>query len=195
MKLIFATNNQHKVEEMQAAIGHAFELVSLKDAGIEIDIPEPHNTLEANASEKSWTIYKLYGNNCFSEDTGLETVALNGEPGVKSARYAGEDKAFQKNIDKLLLKLSGFADRKARFRTIISLIIEGREHLFEGICEGTIAKLPMGSEGFGYDSVFVPAGSSKTFAEMPLKEKELYSHRKKAAGKLVKFLQELALHI
>ena len=195
MKLIFATNNQHKVEEMQAAIGHAFELVSLKDAGIDIDIPEPHNTLEANASEKSWTIYKLYGNNCFSEDTGLETVALNGEPGVKSARYAGEDKAFEKNIDKLLLKMSGFADRKARFRTIISLIIEGREHLFEGICEGTIAKLPMGSEGFGYDSVFVPAGSSKTFAEMPLKEKELYSHRKKAAGKLVKFLQELALHI
>ncbi len=195
MKLIFATNNHHKVEEMQAAVGQAFELVSLKGAGIDIDIPEPHNTLEANASEKSWTIYKLYGNSCFSEDTGLEADALNGEPGVKSARYAGEDKTFKKNIDKLLLKLSGFADRKARFRTIISLIIEEKEYLFEGICEGSIAKLPMGSEGFGYDSVFLPAGSLKTFAEMPLKEKELYSHRKKAADKLVKFLQELAPHI
>src|SRR5882724_3244400 len=108
MKLVFATNNEHKVKEMQAAIGHTFELVSLKDAGIDIDIPEPHDTLEANASEKSWTIYNLYGNNCFSEDTGLEVDALNGEPGVKSARYAGEDKAFKKNIDKLLLKLLDF---------------------------------------------------------------------------------------
>ncbi len=193
MKLIFATNNLHKVEEMQAAIGHAFELVSLKDAGIDIDIPEPHDTLEKNASEKSWTINKRYGVNCFSEDTGLETDALNGEPGVKSARYAGDDKAFEKNIDKLLLKLSGIENRKARFRTIISLIIEGREYLFEGVCGGTIGNRPKGSEGFGYDAVFIPDGSLKTFAEMPLKEKELYSHRKKAGDKLVSFLRKMAL--
>ena len=193
MKLIFATNNLHKVKEMQAAIGHAFELVSLQEAGIDIDIPEPHNTLEENASEKSWTINKQYGFNCFSEDTGLETEALNGEPGVKSARYAGEDKSFEKNIDKLLLKLTGIENRKARFRTIISLIIDGKEHLFEGVCGGTIGKIPRGSEGFGYDAIFIPDGSIKTFAEMPLKEKELYSHRKKAGDKLVLFLRKMAL--
>jgi len=195
MKLIFATNNQHKVEEMQAAVGSAFELTSLKAAGIDIDIPEPHNTLEENASEKSWTIYNLYNTACFSEDTGLEVMALNGEPGVRSARYAGEDKAFQKNTDKLLLNLEGVENRDAQFRTVISLILNGKEYLFEGICKGTIVKLPKGKQGFGYDPVFQPAGETKTFAEMPLKEKELYSHRKKAAKKLVSFLQELAAHI
>ncbi|MEO5683704.1 MAG: RdgB/HAM1 family non-canonical purine NTP pyrophosphatase [Chitinophagaceae bacterium] len=192
MKLIFATNNQHKVTEMQAAIGHAFELISLRAAGIDIDIPEPHDTLEANAAEKSWTIYNLHAGNCFSEDTGLEVDALNGEPGVKSARYAGEDKAFQKNTDKLLLNLAHEENRAARFRTVISLIVDGTAYLFEGVCEGSIGKIPSGKEGFGYDPVFVPVGSSKTFAEMSLKEKELYSHRKKAADKLVLFLQELA---
>jgi len=195
MKLIFATNNQHKVEEMQAAIGSSFELMSLKHSGIDIEIPEPHDTLEANASEKSWTIYRLTGNNCFSEDTGLEVDALNGKPGVKSARYAGEDKTFEKNISKLLLKLSDCEERNAKFRTVISLIIEGKEYYFEGVCEGRIGKLPIGENGFGYDPVFLPAGSSKTFAEMQLKEKELYSHRKKAADKLVKFLQEMALPV
>jgi XTP/dITP diphosphohydrolase len=195
MKLIFATNNLHKVEEMQAAIGQAFELVSLKEAGIDIDIPEPHDTLEKNASEKSWTINKQYAVNCFSEDTGLETAALNGEPGVKSARYAGEDKVFEKNIDKLLLKLSGIENREARFRTVISLIIDGREYLFEGVCAGTIGNIAKGNEGFGYDAVFIPDGSLKTFAEMPLKEKELYSHRKKAADKLVSFLHKMALSV
>ncbi|MEP6746374.1 MAG: RdgB/HAM1 family non-canonical purine NTP pyrophosphatase [Bacteroidota bacterium] len=193
MKLIFATNNQHKVEEMQAAVGDAFGLVSLQDAGIDIDISEPHDTLEANASEKSWTIYNLYGMDCFSEDTGLETDALNGEPGVKSARYAGEDKAFKKNIDKLLEKLSDKENRKARFRTIISLIIAGKEYLFEGICEGTIGKIPCGTQGFGYDSIFIPEGAKKTFGEMPLSEKELYSHRKKSGDKLVLFLRSMAL--
>jgi len=193
MKLIFATNNQHKVAEMQAAIGHAFELVSLQQAGIDIDIPEPHDTLEANASEKSRTIYQQYGVNCFSEDTGLETAALNGEPGVKSARYAGEEKSFEKNIDKLLSKLEGIENREASFRTVISLIIDSKEHLFEGICKGTIGKIPRGTEGFGYDAVFLPTGAAKTFAEMTLKEKELYSHRKKAADKLVLFLRAMAL--
>ena len=195
MKLIFATNNQHKVEEMQEAAGNAFELVSLKDAGIAIDIAEPHDTLEANASEKSWTINKLYNVNCFSEDTGLETVSLNGEPGVKSARYAGENKLFEKNIDKLLLRLSGIKNRNARFRTIISLIINKEEYLFEGICEGEIGKTPRGSNGFGYDSVFIPAGSEKTFAEMTLKEKELYSHRKKASDKMVSFLHKMSITV
>jgi XTP/dITP diphosphohydrolase len=193
MRLIFATNNKHKVEEMKAAIGNEFELVSLKEAGIDIDIPEPHNTLEENASEKSWTISKLYNNNCFSEDTGLEVDALGGEPGVKSARYAGEDKTSQNNIDKLLLKLSGSTNRAAQFRTVISLIIDGKEYLFEGISKGTIVELPAGISGFGYDPIFMPAGADKTFAEMTLTEKELYSHRKKAADKLIAFLQELAL--
>jgi len=194
MKLIFATNNQHKTEEMQAAIGSSFELMSLQQAGINIDIPEPHDSLEANASEKSWTIYKLTGSNCFSEDTGLEVDALNGQPGVKSARYAGEDKTFENNIAKLLSELYGNKARSAKFRTVISLIIEGKEYYFEGVCEGSIGELPIGKNGFGYDPVFLPAGSLRTFAEMPLKEKELYSHRKKAADKLVKFLQEMALH-
>ena len=194
MKLIFATNNQHKTEEMQAAIGSSFELMSLQQAGINIDIPEPHDSLEANASEKSWTIYKLTGSNCFSEDTGLEVDALNGQPGVKSARYAGEDKTFENNIAKLLSELYGNKARSAKFRTVISLIIKGKEYYFEGVCEGSIGELPIGKNGFGYDPVFLPAGSLRTFAEMPLKEKELYSHRKKAADKLVKFLQEMAFH-
>lgn len=191
MRLIFATNNQHKVEEMQAAAGHAFELVSLQQAGIDIDIPEPHDTLEANASEKSQTIHSLYGGNCFSEDSGLEVEAIGGEPGVKSARYAGEPPVPARNIEKLLLKLNGVENRKARFRTVISLIVNDREYLFEGSCEGTIGKIPAGTQGFGYDPVFTPTGASKTFAEMGLKEKELYSHRKKAADKLVEFLQQL----
>src|SRR5882724_9136988 len=132
--LIFATNNAHKVEEIQAAIGSQLQVISLRQAGIDIDIPEPHATLEANATEKSTTIHKLTGSNCFSEDTGLETEALNGEPGVKSARYAGNTKNFQANIDKLLSKLEGEKNRKARFRTVISLIWNNKEHLFEGVC-------------------------------------------------------------
>lgn len=192
MKLIFATNNRHKVEEMQAAIGHAFQLVSLRDAGIDIEIAEPHDTLEANASEKSATIHRLLGVNCFSEDTGLETEALNGEPGVKSARYAGEDRTFQKNIDKLLYNLLGKANRKARFRTVISLVLDNKEYYFEGICPGIIAEKASGGEGFGYDPVFIPDGDTRSFAEMSLKEKELYSHRKKAGDKLVEFLRQRA---
>jgi XTP/dITP diphosphohydrolase len=190
MKLIFATNNQHKVEEIQAAIGSQLQVVSLKQAGIDIDIPEPHDTLEANASEKSRTIHQLTGEHCFSEDTGLEVEALNGEPGVKSARYAGEDKAFDKNVEKLLSKLGNEENRKARFRTVISLIWEGREWLFEGICEGTITREPAGTGGFGYDPVFIPTNGDRTFAQMTMAEKNELSHRKKAADKLVLFLQE-----
>ena len=191
MKLIFATNNQHKIDEIRHIIGSQFQLLTLKEAGIDIDIPEPHATIEENASEKSKTIYQLTQTNCFSEDTGLEVIALNGEPGVKSARYAGDDKSFDKNIEKLLTKLEGKTDTRARFKTIISLIIGGREHLFEGVCDGQIIFEKKGTQGFGYDPVFVPNGSSKTFGEMSVEEKTKFSHRKKATEKLVAFLNHL----
>lgn len=191
MKLIFATNNQHKVDEIRHAIGDRFDLVTLKEVGIDINIPEPHDTLEANATEKSRTIYDLTHTNCFSEDTGLEVDALNGEPGVKSARYAGESRSFEKNIEKLLHNLKGNNNRAARFKTVISVIIDGKETLFEGVCPGHIIDTLQGSQGFGYDPVFIPNGSAKTFAEMDLAEKELFSHRGKATRKLVTFLKLL----
>ncbi len=188
LRLIFATNNQHKVDEIKVVIGNQFNVVTLKDAGIYIDIPEPHATLEANATEKSTTIHRLTGSNVFSEDTGLEVVALHGEPGVKSARYAGEGRDFQANIDKLLANLEDKTDRKAQFRTVISLILNNQEYLFEGICEGQIIAQQKGLKGFGYDPVFVPNGSYKTFAEMTIEEKNQFSHRKKVTDKLIAFL-------
>jgi XTP/dITP diphosphohydrolase len=193
MKMIFATNNAHKVDEIRAVLSDKIDILTLQEAGISIDIPEPHDTLEANATEKSKTIYELTGINCFSEDTGLEVAALKGEPGVKSARYAGEDKSFEKNIDKLLEKLGNNLHREARFRTIISLIIDGTETQFEGICTGQITSEKRGTSGFGYDPVFVPEGAGKTFAEMSMDEKNQYSHRKKATEKLVAFLNNTAL--
>lgn len=189
IELIFATNNEHKAKEILAAIGEQISILTLKQAGIDIDIPEPFNSLEANASEKSKIIYRLTGKNCFSEDTGLEVEALNGEPGVLSARYAGIDKDFDKNIEKLLQNLRLHTNRNARFRTVISLILNNNEHLFEGICKGTISYTRKGNKGFGYDPVFVPENNHKTFAEMNLEEKILYSHRTKAGSKLVSFLQ------
>jgi XTP/dITP diphosphohydrolase len=192
IRIIFATNNEHKVKEIQLAIGGAIEVISLREAGIDIDIPEPHDTLEANATEKSETIHRLTGDNCFSEDTGLEVIALNGEPGVKSARYAGEDRAPDKNIDKLLRRLGHNADRRARFRTVISLIWGRQEHLFEGVCEGHILFSPAGKDGFGYDPVFVPDGDNRSFAQMSPEEKNRYSHRRKAADQLVGFLRKAA---
>ena len=188
-KLIFATNNQHKIDEIRNVLGSIFDIITLRDAGINIDIPEPYETLEANATEKSMTIYKMTNKNCFSEDTGLEVSILNGEPGVKSARYAGEDKSFEANIDKLLDKLSNYEGRNARFRTIISLIINGEETQFEGICTGVILKERSGSKGFGYDAVFVPDGSSLSFGEMTIEEKGQFSHRKKAMIKLIDYLK------
>jgi XTP/dITP diphosphohydrolase len=163
----------------------------LLEAGIETEIPEPYDTLEENATGKSTFIYKMTGLNCFSEDTGLEVSALHGEPGVKSARYAGDSRSFDANIDKLLSNLAPYPDRSARFRTVISLLIDGQETLFEGICEGKIAEKRNGHLGFGYDPVFIPSGSEKTFAEMSLEEKNRYSHRKKATEKLVAFLNRL----
>jgi XTP/dITP diphosphohydrolase len=191
MKLIFATNNEHKVDEIRSILGEKFDIISLKEAGINIDIPEPHDTLEANASEKSKVIYELRGTDCFSEDTGLEVYALAGEPGVKSARYAGEGRSFDANIEKLLSNLAGKPDRRARFRAVISLLIDGKETQFEGICEGSIIEEKRGKGGFGYDPVFVPEGSVKTFAEMGMEEKAIFSHRAKATEKLVAFLNKL----
>ena len=199
MRLIFATNNQHKADEIRSVIKNSsIEIITLKEAGIDIDIPEPYDTLEENAGNKSKTIYKLTKTNlaaegCFSEDTGLEVEALNGEPGVRSARYAGEEpsdkpRMYEKNIEKLLQKLKGITNRKARFRTVISLIIDGKQKLFDGVCEGQIIYQKRGENGFGYDPVFVPDGSFHTFAEMNTHEKNRFSHRRKATDKLVAYL-------
>jgi len=191
MKIVFASNNQHKVDEIRSALPENFLIVSLAEAGIDIDIPEPHDTLQDNAAEKAKTIYQLLKTNCFSEDTGLEVYALNNEPGILSARYAGEEKSFEKNIDKLLTKLENFGNRKARFRTVICLILDGEQYYFEGVCEGEITNERRGIKGFGYDSVFKPLNSDKTFAEMSVTEKNLFSHRKKAIDKLVAFLNKI----
>ncbi len=188
--IIFATNNQHKVAEIRSVIGDRFPIITMQEAGIEVDIPEPHDTLQDNASEKSTTIHRLTHQNCFGEDTGLEVVALNGEPGVKSARYAGDSRDFQENIHKLLLKMKGIENRQARFRTVISLIFMEKEYQFEGICEGEILSEPRGGKGFGYDPVFMPNGADKCFAEMTMEEKNQYSHRQKAVSQLIHFLQQ-----
>lgn len=190
--LIFATNNEHKVQEIRKVIGEKFNIITLKEAGMFIDIPEPHDTLESNAKEKAKTIHLLTGKNCFSEDTGLEVDQLNGEPGVKSARYAGDGRNFQDNVDKLLLNLTDHTDRKAKFRTVICLIIGDKEYLFEGECSGQITTTQHGRGGFGYDPIFVPDGSKKTFAEMNMDEKNIYSHRRKATDKLIDFLNKIS---
>jgi XTP/dITP diphosphohydrolase len=188
--LIFATNNKNKIEEIRAALTEGFEILTLKEAGITIDIPEPHDSIEENASEKSRTIHKLVAQNCFGEDTGLEVKALGGAPGVKSARYAGENADDESNIAKLLYNLQTHNNRAARFKTVISLIFQNEEYLFEGLCAGSIQYEASGTGGFGYDSVFIPEGSTKTFAEMSMNEKNLFSHRKKAVVKLLNFLRD-----
>jgi XTP/dITP diphosphohydrolase len=187
--LVFATNNQNKVNEIRSILQEPFQIITLKEAGIDIDIPEPYDTLEANASEKSSTIHQITKKNCFSEDTGLEVFSLNGEPGVKSARYAGEGRNFQENIKLLLKNLEGKQDRSAQFRTVVSLIWDHQEYLFTGICKGTIIEAQKGIEGFGYDPIFVPEGSTLTFAEMGMEEKNKFSHRKKSVAKLIEFLK------
>ena len=194
MELIFATNNQYKAKEVQSIVPSSFRIIALNEAGIDINIPEPHLTLEKNAAEKGRTIFAYTGKNCFGEDTGLEVTSLNGEPGVYSARYAGEEKSFEKNIEKLLHNLKPHKDRSAQFRTVIFLIFDNKEYFFEGICKGNISFQPLGTNGFGYDSVFIPLGATKTFAQMTLEEKNKYSHRKKALDKLVTFLNQLNLN-
>jgi len=190
MKLIFATNNKNKVEEIKHLTNQKFQIFTLQEVGIDIDIPEPHDTLEANATEKSTTIYSLTNEAVFSEDTGLEVAALNGAPGVKSARYAGEGRNMQDNIDKLLHELKDKPSRAAQFRTVASLIIDGKEYLFEGICKGHITTVQDGTNGFGYDPVFIPEGSDTTFANMDISEKNKFSHRKKAVQQLIDFLND-----
>jgi XTP/dITP diphosphohydrolase len=194
--LIFATNNQHKVDEIQSLVGTDFTIIPLNAAGINIEIPEPHDTLQENAYEKATTIYNIAHQNCFSEDTGLEINALNGAPGVKSARYAGEDRDFQANIDKVLLNLEGNENREAQFRTVICLlwkdnINELQTHYFEGICKGQIATEMQGDKGFGYDPIFIPEGATKSFAQMSMEEKNTFSHRQKAVTQLFEFLKSI----
>ncbi|MEP6626916.1 MAG: RdgB/HAM1 family non-canonical purine NTP pyrophosphatase [Ginsengibacter sp.] len=186
--IIFATNNLNKVLEVKSIIGDKFGILSLSEAGIDIDIPEPYDTIEENAIEKARVINELTKENCFSEDTGLEVEALNGEPGVKSARYSGNEKDPEANINKVLDKLKDHENRRAQFKTVICLIINGKQNIFDGICKGAIIAQRKGQSGFGYDPVFVPDGSDKTFGEMNMEEKNIFSHRKKAVEKLTRFL-------
>jgi XTP/dITP diphosphohydrolase len=189
MQLIFATNNENKVKEIRNILGDQYHIITMKEAGFDQDIPEPFDTLEENARTKSQTLYTQTGLSCFSEDTGLFVPALGGAPGVKSARYAGDQAQSTDNIEKLLHEMQEKTERSAFFRTIISLIMNGIEYQFEGICEGRLTNAHCGRNGFGYDPVFIPNGAEKTFAEMDLAEKAAYSHRKKAVAKLVGFLQ------
>ena len=189
--LIFATNNRNKVAEIQSLVGANFTIIPLKEAGIEIEIPEPHDQLEANAHEKAVTIFNLTHQNCFSEDTGLEIEALDGAPGVKSARYAGENSNAQDNIDLVLNRMTGIENRSAQFRTVICLIWENQTHYFEGVCKGQILSNMQGENGFGYDPIFVPDGATKSFANMTMDEKNTFSHRKKAVMQLFDFLEKL----
>lgn len=188
MELVFATQNPHKAREIEAKLGDGFIITSLDALGITEEIPETAPTLEGNALMKAHYVYEKTGRNCFADDTGLEVEALNGEPGVYSARYAWVQKNPEDNIRLLLEKLQTQSNRKARFRTVIALIIDGKEYTFDGIAEGEIINDKRGSEGFGYDPVFVPAGHTRTFAEMTLDEKNELSHRAKAFAKMKNFL-------
>jgi len=189
-QLIFASGNRHKAEEIEAALPTGFRIMIMKDAGITEDIPEPFDTLEENSKHKADFLYNRLQQDCFAEDTGLEVEALNGEPGVKSARYAGEGRDFDANIDKLLTNLQGSTNRRARFRTVFSLIRNGELFQFEGICNGTILENRAGTGGFGYDPVFLPDGSDKAFGEMTMEEKNKYSHRKKGLDLMIQFLKK-----
>ena len=188
MEIIFASNNKDKIREIDDLLGDSFTLLSLKEINMTEDIPENELTLEGNALQKARYIYGVTGMNVFADDTGLEVEALNGMPGVHSARFAGEDKDSVANIEKLLSMLDGKSNRKGRFRTVIALILNGREYLFEGTVAGTIIEEKRGKEGFGYDPVFVPEGNTVTFAEMNINEKNKISHRAKAFENLRLFL-------
>ncbi len=193
MKLVFATNNAHKLQEVRQILGDRFEVVSLSDIGCHEDIPETANTLEGNALQKARYVKEHYGLDCFADDTGLEVNALDGAPGVHTARYAelageGSTHDTQANMRLLLKKLENNSDRSARFRTVIALIYKGEEHLFEGTVQGSILHERHGEAGFGYDPIFQPDGYTVSFAEMPAAEKNAISHRGRATQKLVKFL-------
>ncbi|WP_405371339.1 non-canonical purine NTP diphosphatase [Phocaeicola sp.] len=188
-KLVFATNNAHKLEEIRAILGDKVEVLSLKDIQCDVDIPETADTLEGNAVLKAEYIYRHYGLDCFADDTGLEVEALNGAPGVYSARYAGgEGHDSEANMRKLLAEMEGKTNRKAQFRTVICLIEGGAEHLFEGVVKGEIIEEKRGASGFGYDPVFMPEGYTETFAEMGSEEKNRISHRARAVQALCAYL-------
>lgn len=188
MKLIFASGNKHKLLELQSKLNESVNIISMREAGFEGDIEEPGETLEENAKIKAEFIHNLFQENCFADDSGLEIEALNGEPGVYSARYAGEGCTFTDNNKKVLKKLDGIENRSARFKTVIHLIFNERHYLFVGEVSGKITKTNRGLEGFGYDPIFIPDGYTKTFAEMTLEEKNQISHRAKAVQKLSEFL-------
>ena len=187
-QLVFATNNRHKLEEVAEKIGDRLKLLNLDDIGCRDDVPETGHSFRENASLKSHYIYQKYQLDCFGDDSGLEIDALNGEPGVYSARYAGAHGDHEANMDKVLAKLAGETNRKARFRTVISLIWNGKEHFFEGTVEGSIRHQRSGAKGFGYDPIFQPDGYDITFAEMSMEEKNQISHRGRAVEQLIEFL-------
>ena len=190
MKLVFATNNKHKLEEVRAILGNRIEVLSLNDINCHDDIPETADTLEGNALIKARYIYEKFGVDCFADDTGLEVDVLGGEPGVYSARYAGEECNPEANMHKLLHNLTGKNNRDAQFRTVIALIIKGEEKLFNGIVKGTISNKKMGEAGFGYDPIFIPEGFSESFAQMTSEMKNSISHRYRATEELSNYLKE-----
>lgn len=187
-KLLFATNNQHKLTEIRQILQKHYIITGLKEIGCNEELPETNNTLEGNALQKAAFVFEKYGVDCFADDTGLEIDALNGAPGVYSARFAGENVTYKQNRDKVLALLKGKKNRNARFRTVIALILEGNKYFFEGVIDGVIIDDERGEAGFGYDPVFVPAGYDKTFAEMPAELKNKISHRGLAVSKLTDFL-------
>ncbi|HON52311.1 MAG TPA: non-canonical purine NTP diphosphatase [Bacteroidales bacterium] len=193
MKLVFATNNKHKLQEIRAIAGKFFEIISLEELGCSDEIPETGETLEDNAIQKATYIYEKYGHNCFADDTGLEIEALDWAPGVITARFAGEHCSPDDNIRKTLELMEGKTNRYAIFRTVIACIIDGEEYLFEGAVEGTIATQRMGEQGFGYDPIFIPAGYETSFAQMPMSIKNTISHRGRATAEFMKFLHEISL--
>lgn len=188
MQLCFATNNTHKLEEIRAILGENFVLKTLQEIGCNDELPETTDTIEGNSAQKAEYVWEHYGVNCFADDSGLEIEALNGAPGVHSAYYSGE-RNHARNIERVLRELASESNRKARFKTVITLTLEGKSHSFEGIVEGIIIDVPRGTDGFGYDPIFVPENHNRTFAEMTLEEKGKLSHRSKAFVKLIAFLQ------
>ena len=189
-KIVFATNNEHKLREIRAILHDETEVLSLSDIGCHTDIPETADTLEGNALIKAHYVYDNYGYDCFADDTGLEVEALDGKPGVRTARYAGDDQDSQANMRKLLREMKGKDNRNARFRTAIALILDGEEHLFSGEVRGTITTEPIGDKGFGYDPVFIPEDTGKTFAQLGEDVKNHISHRARAVAKLTEFLNK-----
>lgn len=189
IEIVFATNNPNKLKEVQAVLPKEIKLISLKDIGCFEDIPETQNTIEGNAIQKATYIKTTYNKDCFADDTGLEVMALNGAPGVYSARYAGPEKNASKNIQKLLDNLENETNRKAQFKTVIALNYNNETFTFEGVCKGKITHHKIGSGGFGYDPIFMPKGRQKTFAELSLEEKNTFGHRGLAIAKLISFLK------